>query len=80
MSDLSTYKHNSTNRIVLFYFKNIHIWRSYGQKWSACPYLGIRFFAITQPFIGQLGLKFLWELKRLLSIDKKLAQWVDPLR
>ena len=23
-----------------------------GQKWGACPYLGIRFLAITQPFLS----------------------------
>ena len=26
-------------------FKNINFWPSYGQKWRACPYLGIRFWA-----------------------------------
>ena len=31
--------------------------------------MGIRFLAITQSFFGQSGLKILWELRRLLSID-----------
>ena len=35
-----------------------------------CPHLGIRFLAIAQPFLGQLGRKFLWELRRLLSINR----------
>ena len=30
------------------------------KKW--CPYLHIRFFAITQPFLGQ---NILWEFRRL---------------
>ena len=39
------------------------------RKWHACPYLGIRFLVITQPFLGQLGWKLVWELRRLLFID-----------
>ena len=32
--------------MVVVSFKNIHIWPSYGQKFWACPYLGIRFLPI----------------------------------
>ena len=40
------------------------------KKWRTCPYFGIRFSAITQPFLGQFDWKFWLELMRLLSIDK----------
>ena len=32
------------NQLKLVSAKNIHVWPSYGQKWHACPYLGIRFW------------------------------------
>ena len=44
-----------------------------GQKWRTCPYLSIRFLAKNQPFLGQLGWNFLWELRRLLTID--CSEW-----
>ena len=45
------------------------------KKWRTCPNLSIRFWAITQTFFGQLGWKFLWELRRLLSIDWLSKLW-----
>ena len=44
---------NGTIQIALVSFKNIHIWPSY------CQNNGIRFSAITQPFSGPIGLKYL---------------------
>ena len=39
-----------------------------GQKWHACPHLGIHFLAITQPFLGQSN----WFFCGLLSISRYL--------
>ena len=51
----------------------------YGPKWRACPYLGIRFLAITQPFFNQLGWNFLWKVRKLLSIDCWLEIAIDVM-
>ena len=50
--------------MVLVSLKNIPIWPSYDQKWRGGLYLGIRFLAITQPFLGQLGWNFWLKLSR----------------
>ena len=34
--------------MALVLLKNVHNWPCYGQKWRACPYLGIRLLTITQ--------------------------------
>ena len=54
--------------MVLVSFKNNGNWPSDGKKWCACPYLGIRFLVITQPFLDQLDWNFSWDF-RPLSID-----------
>ena len=41
--------------MVLILFKNIHIWLSYGQKWHAYPYLGIRFFGRSRDYDLSIG-------------------------
>ena len=67
--------HQSIDNSLLSYLKKFQSnWPKNCQVMAqirrACPYLGIRVSAITQPFLGQLGWKLLWVLRRLLSIDK----------
>ena len=42
---------------------------TYSLEYIPYNYMGIRLLAIIQPFYGQSGWNFLWELMRLLSID-----------
>ena len=37
------------------------------------PYMGTLFLAVTQPFFWTIGLKFLCELRGLLSIEYRLV-------
>ena len=61
-------------RINLVSLKNINIWPSYRPKLTSetrvCPYMGIRFSAITQPFLtNQAEILYGYSIKGPLSID-----------
>ena len=46
----------------------------------ACLYLGIRFLAITQPFLGQSGWKFLWDSFFIIFEPLFTGKWEWPPR
>ena len=47
--------------------------------WPICPYMGIRFLTITRSFFGQSSSNFIWQLKRLLSIDWCWEIWIRTI-
>ena len=63
---------NSTNQITLVSLKIYDIWLTHtGQLRRTCPYLGIRFHAINQPFLNQFNWNFAETIiYRLVTINQ----------
>ena len=55
--------------MVLVSFKNLNIWPRYGQKKAHVPIFGLTFFGNNSAISGPVGMNFLWEIRKPLSID-----------
>ena len=60
------YLNNKNQMQVLFSFKNIHIWPSYGQKMAHMPIFWHTFFDHNSAIFGPIGLTFFMETKETI--------------